>query len=146
MFLRSANHLMTFLLSYYVWKTSKFRSPSGSRGFRGYPNIRSLEKSTKFISSRAKVTGRSHDQHFIVNFVVMSRNVMSCHVMPRHVMSCHVLPRHVTSCHVKSRHVTSCHVISCHIMQRHATSCHITSCHVMPRHATSSHVMLRHDT
>ena len=96
------------------------------------------QKSSKFISSRAKVAGRSHDQRFIVNFIVMSRNVMSCHVMPRHVASCYVMPRQVTSCYVMSRNFTSCHVMprhvtSCHVMylmSRHATSCHVTSCHV----------------
>ena len=63
-------------------------------------------KSSKFISSRAKVAGRSHDQRFIVNFVVMSRNVTSCHVMPRYATSCHVMLRHATSSHVMLRHVT----------------------------------------
>ena len=140
-------------------RPQKFRSSSGSRGFRGYPNIRSLTKSSKFISSRAKVSGRSHDQRFIVNFVVMSCNVKSCHVMPRHVTSFHVMPRYATSCHVMlchatSRHVMPRHVMSCHVMSRHATSRHVishhvTSCHVMSRHATSRnvtscHVLPRH--
>ena len=102
------------------------------------------QKSSKFISSHAEVAGRSHDQRFIVNLIVMSRNVMSCHVMPRRVASCYVMPRQVTSCSVMSRNFTSCHVMprhvtSCHVMSRHATSC--TSCHVMPRHVTSCHVM-----
>ena len=123
------------------------------------------QKSSIFLSSRAKVAGRSHDQCFIVNFIVMSRNVTSCHVMPRHVMSCHVMSRHAMSCHVMSRHVTSCYVMSrhftsCHVMPcqaRHATSCHLMSrhhvmsrhvmlCHVMLRHATPCHVMSRHVT
>ena len=124
-------------------RPQKFRSPSGSKGFRGYPNNRSSTKrSSKFISrrSRAKVAGRSHDRRFIVNLIVMSSNVMSCHVMPRHATSCHVMSHHVTSCHVMSRHVTSCHVMSrlatsCHVMSRH-----VTSCHVMSRHVTSCHV------
>ena len=70
------------------------------------------QKSSKFISSRAKVARRSHDQRFIVNFVVMSRNVMSCHVMPRYATSCHVT---VMSSHVMSRHVTSSHVMLRHV-------------------------------
>ena len=98
-------------------------------------------KCFKFISSRAKVAGRSHDQRFIVNFIVMS-----CHVMSRHVTSCHVMPRHVTSCHIKSRHVTSIHVMSPHVTSCHAISRHVTSCHVMPRYATSCHVISRHIT
>ena len=93
------------------------------------------QKCSKFISSRAKVAGRSHDQRFIVNFIVMSCNVMSCHatlchVMSRHVTSCHVMPRHVTSCYVMPRQVTSCYVMSCNF----------TSCHAMSRHATSRRV------
>ena len=74
------------------------------------------QKCSEFIWSRAKVAGLSHDQRFIVNFIVMSRRVTSrhvtlCHVMSRHATSCHVMPRHVTSCHDKSYHATSCHVI-----------------------------------
>ena len=114
------------------------------------------QKSSKFISSRAKVAGRSHNQRFKDNFIVMSRHVTSYHIMPRHVTSCHVISHpvaslSVTPCHVMPRHVTSCHVkshhaTSCHIMPRHATSCHVmshhvTSCHVMSRHVTSCHVM-----
>ena len=170
MFLRSANHLMTFLLSYYVWETSKIQVTFRFKRFSRLPKYSFLDKkSSKFIRSRAKVAGRSHDQRFIVNFIVMSRNVMSCHVMPRHVASCnvmlrqvtscyvmsrnftscHVMPRHVpyvTSCHVMSRHVMSCHVMSRHVMSRHVTSCHVMPRHVMSRHVTSCHVMLRHIT
>ena len=132
MFLRSANHLMTFLLSYHVCETLKIQVNFRFKRFSRLPERSSVEeKSSKFISSRAKVAGRSHDQRFIVKFIVMSRNVMSCHVMPRHVTSCLVMSRHVTSYPDKPRHVTSCHVISRHVM----------SCHVVPRHATSCHVM-----
>ena len=106
------------------------------------------QKSSKFISSRAKVAGRSHDQRFIVNFIVMSRNVMphyatSCHDMSRHATLCHVMSRHVTSCHVNARHVTSCHVISCHVISCHIMPHHVTSRHVMPRQVTSCYVMSR---
>ena len=107
------------------------------------------QKSSKFISSRAKIAWRSHNQHFIVNFIVMSRHVTSCHVMPRHVTSCYIMSRNLTSCHVMPRHATSC--ASCHVMPRHVTSCHVmsrnvTSCHVISRHVTSYHVMSRHVT
>ena len=93
-----------------------------------------------------------HDQRFIVNFIVMSRQITSNHVMSRHVTSCHVMSRHVTSCHVTSCHVTchvmSCRVTSCHVISRHATLCHVmsrhvTSCHVMSRYITSCNVMSR---
>ena len=77
------------------------------------------QKSSKFKSSRAKVAGRSHDQRFIVNFIVMSRKVISCHVMPRYATSCHVMLRHATSCHVMLRHVISRHVMSCHVVPHH---------------------------
>ena len=98
MFLGSANHLMTFLLSYYVWETSKIQVTFWFKRFSRLPKHSFLDKkSSKFISSRAKVTGWSHDQCFIVNFIIMSRNVMS-----RHVTSCHVMPRHVASCYVIS--------------------------------------------
>ena len=40
--LRSGNPLLTFLLNYYVWGPQQFRSTSSQRGFRVYPNIRSL--------------------------------------------------------------------------------------------------------
>ena len=55
--------------------------------------------------------GRSHDQRFIINFIVMSRNVMSCHVMSRHVM-----PRYATSCRVML-----CHATPSQVMLRHVT-------------------------
>ena len=96
---------------------------------------------SKFISSRAKVVGRSHVR--LTLYCQLYCHVTSCHVMSRHVMS-----RHITSCHVMSRHVMSRHVTSCHVMSRHVTSCHVmsrhvTSCHVMSRHVTSCHVMSR---
>ena len=113
-------------------------------------------KSSKFISSCMKVAGRLNDQRFIVNSIVMSCIVKSCHVMPRHVTPCHVMSRHVTSCHIMSCHIMSFHVMprhvtSCYVMLRHATSCyvmsrHVTSCHVMSRHVMSCHVMSRHFT
>ena len=150
MFLRSANPLMTFLLSYHVWETSKIQFTFRFFRFRRFSRLPKHsfhdKKNSKFISSRAKVDGRSRDQHFIVNFTVMSRDVMSCHVMERHVTSWQVMSRHATPCRVMSRHVTSCHVMS-----RHGKSCHVMSCHVMSRHATprlatSFHVMSRHFT
>ena len=101
------------------------------------------QKCSKFISSCEKVLGRSHDQRFIVNFIVMLRHVTSCHVMLCHATSCHVMSHHATSCHVTSRHVTSCHVMSRHVTSCHVMSRHVTSCHVMSRHATSCHVMSR---
>ena len=105
----------------------KFRSPSGSLGFRGYPNILSLtEMLFKFISSSTK----NASCHVVSRPVtsLTSCHVMSRHVMPLHATSCHVMSRHVTSCHAMSRHVTSCHVMS--IMPRLVTSCHIMSRHV----------------
>ena len=122
------------------------------------------QKCSKFISSRAKDAGRSHDQrfivNFIVNFIVMSRpfHVTSRHFTPSPVMSCYVVSRRDTSCHVMSRHVTSYHVMSCHVTSRRVTSFHlvsrrvtsyhlasprVTSCHVMLRHGTSWHIMAR---
>ena len=123
------------------------------------------QKCSKFISSHAKDAGRSNDQCFIANCIVMSRHVMSrhvtsCHVMSRpvscHVTSCHVMSRYITPCHVMSRPAMSRDVTSYHVMPRHAMSCHVlshpvTSCrvtfrHVMPRHVKSCHVMSRHTT
>ena len=108
------------------------------------------QKCSKFISSRAKDAGRSNDQCFIANCIVMSRHVTSCHVI---VTSCHVLSRHVTSCHVTSRHVTSCHVLShpvqvmsCHVLSRHVTLCQVMSSHVTSCHVTSCHVLSCHVT
>ena len=145
MFLRSANHLMTFLLSYYVWETSKIQVTFWFKRFSRLPKHSFLDKkSSKFISCRAKVAGRSHDQRFIVNFIVMSRNVMSCHIMSRHAMSCHVISRQVTSCYVMSRKFTSCHVMPRHVTSCHVMSHHVMSCHVMRRLAPSCHVMQRH--
>ena len=129
----------------------KVRSPSGSRGFRRYPNNRSSAKMLWiYKQSRRKDTWWSHDQCFIVNFIVMSRHVTSCHVMStscsHHFTSCHVMSRHFTSCprHVKSCRVLSRHVTSCHVMSRHVhvMSRHVTSCHAMPRHVTSRHVII----
>ena len=118
----------------------KFRSPSGSRGYRSCPNIRSLTKCSKFIRNPAK------------RRVMVTRPMPNCQLYC-HVTSCHVMSHHVTSCLVISRHlmahlVTSCHVISRHFtfMPRHATSCHVTSCHVKSRHVTSCRVMSRHVT
>ena len=75
----------------------------------------------------------AHDQRFIVNFIIMSRHVTSCHVMARHVTSCHVMSRHVTCCHVMLRHVTSCNAMPRHFPSRHVTSRYFTSCHVESR-------------
>ena len=112
MFLRSGNSLLTFLLTYHVWGPQKFKSPSGSRGFRGYPSIRSSTKMLWIYKQSRK--------RFIVNFIVMS-----CHVKQHeHVMSCH-----------GQNMSWSCPVMSCHVMP-----CHATLCNVMPCHATSHHV------
>ena len=197
----SRNPLLTFLLSYHVWVTSKIQvnfrferywwfclmnfwnfhtihvfevRESIADIFTELPCLGDLENPgrlpvqqvlggtgqicSKFISSRAKVVGRSHVRPtlycqlycHVTSCHVSSCHVTSCHVMSRHVMSCHVTSsRHVTSCHVMSRHVTSCHVMSRHVMSRHVMSCHVmsrhvTSCHVMPRHVTSCHVMSSH--
>ena len=164
-FLKFLHHLcfwgQRIIWWHFYWATmfgrpQKFSSLFGSKGFRGYPNIRSLiKKSSEFISCRAKVAGRSHDQRFIVNFIFMSPNAMSCHIMSRQVTSCyvmsrnftscHVMPRHVTSCHVMSHHVMSCHVVSRHATSRNVTSYHITSCHVILRHITSKVTGRSHD-
>ena len=106
------------------------------------------QKSSRFISSRAKVAGRAHDQRYVVNFIVMPLHVTSCYIMLRYATSCLVMSRHATLCHVMSRHVTSCHVMSrhvtsCHVTSRHVTSRHVTSCHVMSHHVTLCHVMSR---
>ena len=87
-----------FLLRYYVWETSKIQVTFWFKRFSRLPKplLVPWQKSLKFISSRAKVAGRSHDQRFIIDFIVMSRNVMSCHVMPRHATSCHVMSHNVT--------------------------------------------------
>ena len=149
---------MTFLLSFHVRDTSKIQVAFWFKWVSRLPKHSFLDKkSSKFISSRVKVAGRLHYQRFIVNFIVLSRNVMSCHVMPqscpRHVTSCHVMPRHVTSCYVMSRNFTSCHATSCYVMSRNVTSCYVmsTSCHVMSHQATSHnvtscHVVSRHVT
>ena len=174
MFLRSGNPLLTFLLSYHVRATSKIQVTFPFKRFLKLPKHSFCGKNALNLYAIAlKDAWWSHDQCFIVNFIVMPRHVTSCHVMSRHVTSCHVIshhvtscdvmPRHVTSCHVMSRHATSCdvisrpvtscrvmsrHVTSCHVishMTRHATSCHVTSCHhIMSRHVTWCHVMSRH--
>ena len=125
-------------------RPQKFRSPSGSRGFRGYPNIRSLTKKPRFISSRAKVSGTvTQPMLWLINFIVSEFNV-DVMWMPRYATSCHVDDYVMqTSSHIMitslSSHVTSCHVTSCHVMSRQATlrKGHIMSRHVMSRHGTS---------
>ena len=150
----------------------KFRSPSRSRGFWSYPNIRFSPKCSKFICNRAKrcvmvtrpmlycqlychVTSCHVMSRHSTSFHIMSCHATSCHVMPRHVTSFHVLSRparHVTSCHVMSRHFTSWHAMPHHVTSRHVIiSCHVMLrdvmwCHVMPRHTTSCHVTSRHVT
>ena len=144
----------------------KIRSPSGSRGFRSYPNNRSSAKMLWIYKQSRKNTRDGHTTNAILSTLkschVMSRHATSCHVMSSHFTSCHVMSRPVASCHVMSRHVTSWHVMSrhvtsCHAMPRHVTSRHVMSsyhvmlrdgmwCDVMPRHATSNHVMPRHVT
>ena len=174
MFLRSGNPLLTFLLSYHVRATSKIQVTFPFKRFLKLPKHSFFGKNALNLYAIArKDVWWSHDQCFIVNFIVMSRHVTSCHVMsrhftswhamPRHVTSrhviischvmlrdviwCHVMPRHTTSCHVTSRHVTSRHVTSCHFMTSHIMSrpaTHVTSCHVMSPHVTSCHAMSRH--
>ena len=124
MFSRSRNPLLTFLLSYDVWVTSKIQ-----------------------VNSRFE----KYWWFWLINF--WNFHTIHGHVTPRHVTLCHVMSRHATSCHVMSRHVTSCHVMSCHVMSRHVTSCHVMSrhvtscqsCHVMSRHVTSKVVGRSHD-
>ena len=92
----------------------KFRSPSGSRGFRSYPNIRSSAKMLSIYKQSREKTRDGHTTNALLS------TSLSCHVMSRHVTSCYFNSHHVTSCHVMPRHVTSCHVMS-----RHATSCNV---------------------
>ena len=115
-------------------RPQKFRSPSGSRGFRGYPNIRSLTKKALNLWAVARTSHDGHTTNASLS-TLLSCHVMSCHATSCHVTSCHVMPRHVASCYVMPRQVTSCYVMS-----RNFTSCHATSCHVLPRHVTSCHV------
>ena len=93
----------------------KFRSPSRSRGFWSYPNIRSSAKMLQIYKQSREKMRDGHTTNALLS------TLLSCHVMSRHVTSCHVMSRHATSFHIMSRHVTSCHVMSCHV----------TSCHVM---------------
>ena len=169
MFLRSGNPLMTFLLSYHVWETSKIRHATScyvmprhatschlmSRHVTSchvmprhatllcqlYCHVTSCH--VVMSMSSCHVTSRQVTSCHVhaTSCHVMSRHVTSCHVMSRHVR--HVMPRHATACHVISRHVTSRNVTSCHVMSRHVTSYHVTSCHVMSRHIMSCHVMSR---
>ena len=112
MFLRSGNPLLTFLLSYHVRATSKIQVTFPFKRFLKLPKHSFFGKNALNLYAIArKDAWWSHDQCFIVNFIVMSRHVTSCHVMSHVIMSHHVTSRHATSCHVMSRHVTSCHVM-----------------------------------
>ena len=136
MYFRLANLLKAFLLSYRLGDLKNSGHLPVQEVFEVTQKFVPWQKSSKFISSHAKVAGRSHDPTLLLS------TSLSCHVMSRHSTLCHVMSRHVTSCHVMSRRVTSCHhFTSCHVM-----SCHATSCHVMPRHVTSCHVISRHVT
>ena len=129
MFLRSGNPLLTFLLSWPCSGTSKMQVTFRFKRFSRLPKHSFFGKNALNLKAIAQKHARwLHDQCLIVNFIVMSRHVTSCHVMSRHVTLCHVMSRLVTSCHVVSRHATSLHVTSCHVMSRP-----VTSCHVMPR-------------
>ena len=138
MFLRSANHLNDIPHELPCLGDLKYSGQLPVQEvFEVIQTFVPWQKNSKFISSRAKVAVQSHDLCFIVNFIVMSHNVMSFHVMPRHlvsrhVSSGHVMPRHVTLCYVMPRHVTSSYVVS-----RHFTSCYATSCHVMASHVVA---------
>ena len=114
----------------------KFRSPTVSRGFRSYPNIRSSAKMLKIYKQSREKTLDGHTTNALLS------TLLSCHVMSRHVTSCHVMSRHVTSCHVMLHHFTSCHVMSRHATSCHVMSRHVTSCHIMPRHVTLRHVII----
>ena len=114
-----------------------FRSPSDSRGFRSYPNIRSLTLMLQIYKQSLEETHDGHTTNALLS-TLLSCHVMSRHVTSRHGTFCQVMSRHVTSFHVKPRHVTSFHVIS-----RHAKPCHVMSCHIMSRHDKSCHVLSR---
>ena len=163
MFLRSGNPLLTFLLTYHVWMTSKIKVTFRFKRFSKLPKYSFLDKNALnwYAIARKKNVWRSHDQCFIVTSChVMSQQATSFHVMPRHatsrhvtscqVMSCHVMSRTATSSHVISRHATPCHVMSCHVTSRQVvmsipvTSWHVLACHVTSYHATSCHVMSHH--
>ena len=95
MFLRSGNPLLTFLLSYHVRATSKIQVTFPFKRFLKLPKHSFFGKNALNLYAIArKDAWWSHDQCFIVNFIVMSRHVTSCHVMSRHATSCHVIPRH----------------------------------------------------
>ena len=112
MFLRSGNPLLTFLLSYNVRATSKIKVTFPFKRFLKLPKHSFFGKNAlNLFAIVRKDAWWSHDQCFIVNFIVMSRHITSCHVMSRHFTSCHVMWRHATSCHVMLRHATSCHVM-----------------------------------
>ena len=134
MFLRSANHLMTFLLSYYVWETSKIQVTFWFKRFSRLPKHSFLNKKALNLWAVARTSQDGHTTNALLS-TLLSCHVMSCHATSCHVTSCHVMPRHVASCYVMPRQVTSCYVMS-----RNFTSCHATSCHVLPRHVTSCHV------
>ena len=137
-FSKSRNPLLTFLLSYDVWVTSKIQVNFRFERYWWFCLINFWNFHTIHVFEvRESIADISTE--------------LPCHAMSRHVTSCHVMPRHVISHPVASLPVTSCHVTSCHIMPSHATlchvmPCHVKSCHVMPRHVTSCHAMSRHVT
>ena len=132
MFLRSANHLMTFLLSYHVWETSKIQVTFWFKRFSRLPYHSFLDK--KALNLWA-VAWKSRDGHLTNALLstLLSCHVTSCHVM--YLMSRHVLPRHVMPRHVPR--VTSCHTMSHNVMSHQAMSRNVIPCHITSRHVTS---------
>ena len=60
--------------------------------------------------------------------IVVSCDVMWCHVMSCDVMWCHVMSCDVMWCHVMSCDVMWCHVMSCDVMWCHVMSCDVVIC------------------
>ena len=118
MFLRSGNPLMTFLLSYHVWETSKIRHATSCHVM----------------------------PHHVTSCHIMPRHVTSCHVMPRHVASCQVRPCHVMSCHVTSRQAMSRHVMSSHVMScRKSRDCHTSNASLSTDFFHTQLIQVRHN-
>ena len=89
--LGSGNPLITFLLSYHVWETSKIRHATSC-------HVMPHHVTSCHVKSR---------------HATWPRHVTSCHVMSRHVTSGHVTSCHVMSCHVMSRRKSrDCHTIN----------------------------------
>ena len=110
MFLRSGNPLLTFLLSYHVWGTSKIEVTFWFKRFSRLPKHCFLDKNALNLQAVAQKTLDGHTTNALLS------TLLSCHVIFhvtfRHVMSHHVMSRHVTSRHVTLRHVVSRHTMS----------------------------------